>query len=404
MRPRLAVTLTLAWIVLALAPGARAVRIREELVSFETHDGLILEGILSFPRNAPGPFPGMLLIAGSGVHDADVTLDEPVLRGTRGEQKLFRSLGRYLSRKGFAVLRCNKRGATFDHVADQPGILEASTFDDLVEDALEAFDTLASHPRVAAHPLVVYGISEGALIAPRLARRESRVDLVVLVGSAARKGTQILQYQLVERPVHFYHRAADQDRDAALTMEELDRLDGNHGLGSYYVYYWADYLYESVAHSDGTIEVTGLNQTTDGNGDQRLDIETENRPAIQRDADVYVSQGRSGLLGRYFQTLINAQPLLSFIHRVDAPILFAQGELDVQAPVEETLALIDKLERKGRENWDAIFFPKLGHSLSKPNDFITDDGGLTVLDNPTVNAMKKKTMRKLHRRIVANLP
>jgi hypothetical protein len=38
------------------------------------------------------------------------------------------------------------------------------------------------------------------------------------------------------------------------------------------------------------------------------------------------------------------------------------------------------------------------------NDFITDDGGLTVLDNPTVNAMTKKTMRKLHRRIVANLP
>lgn len=404
MRPRLAITLTSVWIALLLPPGVDAVLISEELVSFQTHDGLTLEGILSFPRNQAGPLPGVLLIPGSGLHDADYTLDEPLLRSTRGEQKLFRSLGRYLSRKGFVVLRYNKRGATFDHAADQPQILDASTLDDLVEDALEAFDTLASHPRVAASPLVVYGISEGALIAPRLARQEPRVDLIVLVGSLAGKIPPIFQHQEVESPVDFFHRGADLDGDGALTMEELDRLDGNHGLGSYYVLRWARYLYEGSMHPDGTIEVTGLNQTTDGNGDQRLDIETEIRPALQRDADRYLDQVRSGLLGRYLQSLGRAEALRSFIHRLDVSILFVHGELDIQVPVEEPMALIDRLERKGRENWDAIFFSKLGHALSKPNDFITDDGGLTVLDNPTANSMTKKTMRKLYQRIVANLP
>jgi hypothetical protein len=101
--------------------------------------------------------------------------------------------------------------------------------------------------------------------------------------------------------------------------------------------------------------------------------------------------------------LFRARPNRKLISKVRTPILFCQGELDFQTPLTETLDLIEVLESKGRD-YEALLFPKLGHSLSKPNDFFKEDGGLTILDNPTLNAMKRPTMRKILKRVKALLP
>ena len=77
-----------------------------------------------------------------------------------------------------------------------------------------------------------------------------------------------------------------------------------------------------------------------------------------------------------------------------AKILFAQGELDVVTHVSETLRLIEKLDRLNRP-WDALLFPTLGHTLSKQRDFFKEDGGLTILDNPTQNAPSKNARRRI---------
>ncbi len=389
-----------ALLLLALAAPVAAGGFVEETVSFATRDGLVLEGVVSYPKKGAGPFPAMLLVHGSGLHDADVTLDIPAV--TRGRQKLFRDIARYFSRRGLTVLRYNKRGASFEHESDEPEILRASTFDDLVDDAAEALAALRAHPKADPARLMVYGHSEGSLVAPRLARAHDDVVLIVMVGSVANKLSDILEYQLVDRNVVFLRLAGDENGDDVLTLEELDRLDGNGGLGSIYVLNSSTVLYRLAQNPDGSLSVLGFKPETDANGDGALDIENEVIPALKKQLEDYLAGVRAGQQGNYARSTLGLSNLPG-IRKVKARILFAQGELDVQTPLSETLVLVEKLERRGRENFDTLFFPRLGHSLSPPRDFFKEDGGLTVLDNPTLDSMKKGVRKKILKRVKAAL-
>jgi len=377
--------------------------VSEEVLSFTTHDDLEIQCLLSYPDHGRGPFPGMLLIPGSGLHDADVTLDVPTLEITAGTQSLFKPLAQYFSRRGWAVERCNKRGASFGHSADRPRVLDNATLDDLVEDARLALDTLHQHSRVAASPLVVLGHSEGALIATRLAADSPEIDLLVLMGSVDRRFDALIEYQLVDRNLTFLRQAADANGDGSLTLEELDLLDGNFGMGSVYVLNSAPILFSTTRSAAGQVEVRSLNFQTDIDGDGQLHIAREVEPAFRQEAARFLELARDGSLGHYWQSLVRSPAPGAEIHRVQAPILFVHGVLDVQAPVEEPLAMMARLESRNRHDYDVLLFPTLGHSLSKPNDFYVGDGGLTLLDNLTFNAPKLKTRRRLLKRIEANL-
>jgi pimeloyl-ACP methyl ester carboxylesterase len=391
--------------VLIAGPGAPASAddFREEQVSFTTHDGLAIQCILSAPDQPDGRFPGMLLLAGSGLHDADLTVDEPTLGITQGRQTLFRPLARQFSRAGWAVLRCNKRGASFQHRDDRPHLLQTASFEDLIEDARSALQTLHGHPRVLASPLVVLGHSEGAAIASRLAEQSPAIDLLVLVGSTARSAGALLEYQLVDRNLQFLRQAADANGDGALTLDELNALDGKSGLGSVYVFNSAAILFQQVPTEDGTLAVQRFNPSTDANNDGRLDIDGEIEPRMRSEVDRFLTLARRGALGRYWQSSLEAEPLVATIQRHETPILFVHGELDVQTPIDEPLALIARLESLGNSSYDLLVFPGVGHSLSEPNDFFAGDEGLSLLDNLTFNAPSSRVRRRLLHRIEAIL-
>ena len=135
----------------------------------------------------------------------------------------------------------------------------------------------------------------------------------------------------------------------------------------------------------------------DSDRDDRIDIEGELKPALVAVMNTGADRWKSGAEGRYFQSFFEIKAPIKLIHRVHGQILFAQGELDVVTHVSETLALIAKLDRVGRP-WDALLFPKLGHTLSKSRDYYKEDGGLTILDNPTQNAPKKKVRLRIIRK------
>ena len=404
MRDRILHSVVLSIVLVAAVGAAHADDLSEEIVTFTTHDGFEIGCLLSYPTSQPGDrFPAMLLIAGSGLHDADVTLDVPQLAITSGRQTLFRPLARHFSRAGWVVLRCNKRGASFQHRDDRPALLEEATLEDLVDDARQALQTLHSHPRVAASPLVVLGHSEGSLVATRLALEAPAIDLLVLVGSMARSFDSLLEYQLVDRNLDFLRQAADADRDGFLTLQELDALDGNFGLGSVYVYNSATVLFQLTSSRLGEPEVRGFSPDTDINHDGRLAIDAEIEPRMRREAQRFVALAREGVLGRYWQSALEAEALLSYIHRVEAPVLFVHGELDVQTPVDEPLALSTKLESLGRADYELLVLPRVGHSLSQPNDFFREDEGLSLLDNLTLNAPQARARRLILQRIEAIL-
>ncbi|MFP5391890.1 MAG: alpha/beta hydrolase family protein [Gammaproteobacteria bacterium] len=151
----------------AIAAGPRPYR--EVGVTFAgTAAGVKLAGTLGIPQGA-GPFPAVVLIAGSGPQ----TRDEDVLG-----HKLFLVLADALNRRGIAVLRYDKRG-----VGQSTGDFATASFTDYVADAEAALAFLKLRPEIAAHRVGLIGHSEGGLVAPLIAARNPSARFVVLMGA-----------------------------------------------------------------------------------------------------------------------------------------------------------------------------------------------------------------------------
>ncbi|MCS0615632.1 lysophospholipase [Massilia kyonggiensis] len=163
----------------AIAAGPRPYR--EEAVTFaSTAAGIKLAGTLGIPNGA-GPFPAVVLIAGSG----PMTRDEDVLG-----HKVFLVLADALNRRGIAVLRYDKRG-----VGQSTGDFAKASFTDYVADAEAALGFLKSRPEIAAGRVGLVGHSEGGLVAPLIAARDPSPRFVVLMAAPGMPLDQLWRLQ-----------------------------------------------------------------------------------------------------------------------------------------------------------------------------------------------------------------
>jgi len=73
---------------------------------------------LTLPTVGKGPFPGVLLIHGSGANDKNGTLGFVHKNGPKPPTPLWQ-IAQYLSERGFAVLRYDKRGVGANFTINQ---------------------------------------------------------------------------------------------------------------------------------------------------------------------------------------------------------------------------------------------------------------------------------------------
>ncbi len=139
-----------------------------------------LAGTLSVP-NGKGPFPAVVLIAGTG-HN---TRDEDVWG-----HKVFLILADALSRKGIAVLRYDKRG-----VGGSSGDYDAATTVDFTSDAQAAVAWLKTQPEIDANRIGVLGHSEGGIIAPAIAAADKSLAFVVMIAGPCIRGDKLFVLQ-----------------------------------------------------------------------------------------------------------------------------------------------------------------------------------------------------------------
>ena len=153
----------------------------EEQVTFSnTPAGVSLSGTLTLPKGT-GPFAAAVLIAGSGPEDRD---------GTIANHKPFLVLSDYLTRKGIAVLRYDKRG-----VGQSTGSADMATTMDLAGDARCAMAYLKTRKDIDPARIGLIGHSEGAMIAPTIAASSPDLPWVVLLAAPATKGEDTLLNQ-----------------------------------------------------------------------------------------------------------------------------------------------------------------------------------------------------------------
>ena len=152
---------------------------RQEEVSFQS-PGARLAGTLTLPPGK-GPFPAVILIAGSGRHTRDDRLFD---------HQPFLVLADDLTRRGIAVLRYDKRGSGLSF-----GDYDSATTRDFAADVEAAAAFLRSHSDIDPAKVGLIGHSEGGLVAPMVAEEDPNIAFLVLLAPPAVPGEAVLLEQ-----------------------------------------------------------------------------------------------------------------------------------------------------------------------------------------------------------------
>jgi uncharacterized protein len=116
-----------------------------------------LPGTLTMP-NGPGPFPAVVLVAGSGPADRDESF---------GPNKPFEDLAWGLASAGIAVLRYDKR--TYVYARQMAADTTITVHQETMDDAEAAVALLRRTPKIDPARVFLVGHSLGAYLAPRIA-------------------------------------------------------------------------------------------------------------------------------------------------------------------------------------------------------------------------------------------
>ncbi len=163
-----------------------------------------LPGTLTMPKG-PGPFPGLVLVHGSGPNDRDETL---------GPNKPFKDLAWGLATRGIAVLRYDKRSKVHGkRILADPKLEAAMTVkDETIDDALAAAALLQRTKGIDAKRIFVLGHSLGGYLMPRIALAAGPLKVAGFISLAGL--TRPLDDTVIRQMEFIYGLAGDTLSDA----------------------------------------------------------------------------------------------------------------------------------------------------------------------------------------------
>jgi dienelactone hydrolase len=162
-------------------PYADAAKFRSEAVTVGA-DPWKLPGTLTIPVGS-GPFPAIVLLAGSGPQDRDETV---------GANRVFKDLAEGLSSRGIVVLRYDKRTYAYKTLDPQ----KVTVMEEVIDDGVAAVKLLRARPQVARDRIFVVGHSLGAMLAPEVAMKARPVAGLVLLAPGGRKLPEMIVQQM----------------------------------------------------------------------------------------------------------------------------------------------------------------------------------------------------------------
>lgn len=161
-----------------------------------TLDGIDMFGTIMAP-DGDGPFPAVVLVAGSGPTDRD--WNSPMLPGTNGSGRL---LAESFAENGFITLRYDKRASGPHVVENLPRLAGTFSMASHLAELAAAVDVLVADPRVDRSRIVGLGNSEGCVhvLHYALAQAEQRLPIpfcgLVLAAPPGRSVGAVLGMQL----------------------------------------------------------------------------------------------------------------------------------------------------------------------------------------------------------------
>jgi uncharacterized protein len=334
-------------------PFIETVKSRDVVI--DLGNGIKTNAQLTFPAVGNGPFPGVLLVPGSGAVDMNETLAP--------DAKPFWQISQYLSERGFAVLRYDKRGVGANSQIIDTNVWGNLTFDDLKNDAEIALSVLTKQPEVDSRKITLIGHSEGTIIAPRIAidqvnktNSTTTIKNIVLMASVAQNVVDLLHFQMV-------------DISLAYAQQVLDR---NH-TGSFSIH---EAIINDPLFGEPLAALFGNNAT--GN----LDIDKQLKPFLEgqyenvTSGDTHAKCSFEGACPIWLNSHDNLEPNLSIVNNIpnSTSVLILHGENDSQAPIQQSLLLEQRLTEVNHPDHTLITYPDLGHLFSPSSQWFTEFG------------------------------
>ena len=361
-------------------PFIETVKYRDLVIDL-ANGGLKTNAQLTIPAVGNGPFPGVLLIAGSGIRDMNESLDYIRIDNQTGSKIYpptpFFQIAKYLSERGFVVLRYDKRG-----IGENGTILDSNawgnlTFNDLKQDAEKALAVLAQQPEVDPNRITVLGHSEGTVIAPRVAiDNTTKVRNIVLMGAAAQNVYELGYFQNVDIKVLYAEKVLDRNHDGLLSVSEADKdpvfgsMVGN--LTELFM------QHNTTTISNGTTTQQQLNTKYNTTNDVSISINNELKPILVEEFESVsvVTPGEkctTNLCPIWIQSHRALEPTLSIIGNVslDTSILILNGENDTQTPLQGVFLLQQRLTEVNHPDHTLIIYPNLGHAFYPSSQWLT---------------------------------
>ena len=306
----------------------------EEVKFIHKKDSIELAGTLSVPDSA-GTFPAVILIAGSGPHDRDETIFG---------HKPFLVIADHLTRKGFVVLRYDKRGT-----GRSTGYYPIATTQDLATDVAAAVEYLKAREEVDKSAIGLIGHSEGGVIAPMVASKNRDIKFIVLMAGMGERGIETIM---------------EQNR-MALELLNIEPENSDRSLKA------IREIFESLSEWKGT-EADRVTLR------DRLSQLWEQYPILVKmklKKDAFVRDQFNTIATPWYRQFLALDPA-EYLKKVKCPVLAINGEKDTQVLAEKNLGAIKSALDKGRNyRYETKTYPGLNHLFQECETGRADEYG-----------------------------
>ena len=282
---------------------------REEEVTYDNKgQDVTLAATLTIPQGK-GPFPGVVLITGSGPQDRDETLLG---------HKPFLVLSDYLTRHGVAVLRADDRGT-----GKSTGVFSRATTADFATDTEAGVAYLKTRSEIDPHKIGLIGHSEGGVIAPMIAARNKDVAFIVMMAGTGVPGDQVIVAQGEAIDIANGKKPDDAAKSAATQREIIHLIE------------------------------TEKDQAV-------LEKEIREKMAGQQ-AEAQIGMEIRQFTSVWFRYFLTYDPATA-LRKVTCPVLVINGSLDKQVLPDQNLPAIRKaLGEAGNKHFEMDELPGLNH-------------------------------------------